>query len=398
MKKIAPLLGLVGVVGACASPRPTTETSPIAIAPVRAPDGGSGSGAVTREDFGDVEAKLELAISWGSICARVRGRVYCNAPGDLDEPIVRGSPIGGIEDATSLAFGNGTMCITTKRGTVHCSGDNRFGQLGARVRGEASEALVQVAGIADAKRVSAGPWHMCALLGSGRVRCWGRNESGQTGSPVIYAEAARELNVPFEVPGIDAVRSLAGAFATTCASTSRGELWCWGQARTAEHSSQRAPEHEEPAKLTQLAGIDDLSANESTFCGIRHGSVVCFGDSHSSLLPRSDTPGDGPITLPLSGARRVRIAASHGCILMRGGAVMCFGAPYSGALGRPTYSGYDALPAEIVRGLPRAIDIAVGASLSCAVGEALDVYCWGDLGRSGGEQRKQTTPRRIRIE
>ena len=78
---------------------------------------------------------------------------------------------------------------------------------------------------------------------------------------------------------------------------------------------------------------------------------------------------------------------------------MCFGAPYSGALGRPTSTGYEALPAEVVRGLPRAIDIAVGGSLSCAVGEARDVYCWGDLGRSAaGQEQKQIAPRRIRVE
>jgi hypothetical protein len=387
---------LAAFVGGCASPRPSGEASPIAIAPVvRAQGTDGGDGAQAREDFAGVEAKIELGISWGSICARVRNRVFCNGQDDADAPIARGAPLGGIEDATSLAMGSGAVCIATKRGTVHCSGDNRFGQLGARVRAEANQEFVQVAGITDAKRVFAGPWHMCALLSTGRVRCWGRNETGQTGNPVIYTEMARELNVPFELP-VDGVRSLAGAFGTSCASTSRNELWCWGQAKTREHTSQRGSEHEQPAKLSQLAGIDDLTANESMFCGVKHGSVVCFGESYSSLLPQSGAAED-VITLPLSGARRVRIANSHGCVLMRDGGVMCFGAAYSGALGRTPPPGHGPLPAEIVRGLPRAIDIAVGGSVSCAIGEALEVFCWGELGR-GEQQQKQITPRRIRIE
>jgi hypothetical protein len=96
-------------------------------------------------------------------------------------------------------------------------------------------------------------------------------------------------------------------------------------------------------------------------------------------------------------ARRVRVSTSHGCALLQGGAVACFGAAYSDGLGYAADPNdvKGSRPARIVEGLPRAIDVTVGPSLSCAVTEALDVYCWGTF--HGKSVRQEIVPRKIRV-
>lgn len=339
---------------------------------------------------------FELAMSWAHLCARVGGRVHCGKLEPADRPLTAEPPLGGIEDAVSLAAGRDFLCLATARGTVHCTGDNHFGQLGARLRAEKNDGLVQVAGIADARRVVAGSWHVCAILSTGRVACWGRNEQGQTGSAPAYAAEARELVAPAEVPGVSGVASLALAFGTTCAATAGHELWCWGQAKHADHQNLRGSQSEVPARIEALAGLSDLSAGESGMCGVRDGAIECWGDLFS-LVPQEQARGPGAIKIPTPRpARRVRVANSHGCALLRDGEVVCFGAPYTGALGRATDgNAYQAQPAQLVEGLPRAIDVAVGASMSCAVTEGREVYCWGSF--PGGHDRRVATPEKIRM-
>jgi len=388
IRALAPLLAGLALAG-CRTPPPSDPQSivitPAPPAPAEPP--------APRD--GDDPSAIELAMGWSGLCARVGGRVHCSALDDPGRPLSAAPALGGIDDAVSLTAGPSFVCLATRRGTVHCTGDNQFGQLGARLREERTDRLVQVAGITDARRVVAGTWHACAVLASGRAACWGRNERGQTGSSVAYAAEARELDVPAEVPQISGVTSIAGAFSTTCATTEARDVWCWGEPKHDEHRAARGAHSEEPAPLPALAGVADVSAGESAFCGVKEGEVTCWGDLWA-LLPRS-SGRDGrahPLPTPRS-ARRVRVANSHGCALLRDGAVACFGAGWSGALGREVDERESGQPARIVEGLPRAVDVAVGASMSCAVTEAHEVYCWGAF--PGGKGRHEVAPRKIPV-
>jgi alpha-tubulin suppressor-like RCC1 family protein len=313
------------------------------------------------------EAKpIELGMSWGEMCARVGGRVHCvklGYPEDL--PISAVPPLGGIEDAVSLAVGYDFVCLATARGTVHCTGENHFGQLGARLRDERRNDLVQVANVAGATRVIAGRSHACALLATGRAVCWGRNDRGQTGGSVTYAAEARELVEPVEVPSVTAIASLAASSSTTCAATEAHDLWCWG-----DHP---------PARLAEAAGVADLSAAETALCGVKEGAVECWGYLGPMLSTHEPRPDVVKVPTPRP-ARRVRLGNSHGCALLHDGAVACFGASYSHALGHGVEAGTTgARPARIVEGLPRAIDVAAGPATSCAVTVDHEVYCWGSV-------------------
>ena len=85
------------------------------------------------------------------------------------------------EGAQDIAAGNGHVCALLKSGDVTCWGRNEFGQLGYGDQMHRSLPGPNVALDGKAQAIEAGYWHTCAHMLDGAVRCWGRNESGALG-------------------------------------------------------------------------------------------------------------------------------------------------------------------------------------------------------------------------
>jgi alpha-tubulin suppressor-like RCC1 family protein len=74
------------------------------------------------------------------------------------------------------------------------------------------------------KSLGLGADHTCALLTTGTVECWGRNDRGQLG-----VNCGVDSFVPAQVPGLSGVASIDGGVRFTCAIISKtGEVKCWG--------------------------------------------------------------------------------------------------------------------------------------------------------------------------
>ena len=86
----------------------------------------------------------------------------------------------GLSGATALAAGGAHTCALLQTGTVQCWGRNESGQLGD---GTTTNRLtpVAVSGLRGVTALAAGGAHTCALLQTGTVQCWGRNFAGQLG-------------------------------------------------------------------------------------------------------------------------------------------------------------------------------------------------------------------------
>jgi alpha-tubulin suppressor-like RCC1 family protein len=128
------------------------------------------------------------------------------------------------------AGGNHTCALMEKRG-VRCWGNGATGYHGSW--GEISEATLQRLGDvgigAPVKQIVAGSAHTCALLVSGDVKCWGKNDGGQLGYPGI-----KEVDMPAEVGSVrigGRVARLAAGAEQTCALLETGRLRCWGSNR-----------------------------------------------------------------------------------------------------------------------------------------------------------------------
>ena len=95
---------------------------------------------------------------------------------------------GGVS-IKSVAVGVVHTCIISTDGQIFCWGYNNHGQLGLTgdyLDKHVASAVPPVslgAGVI-ANAVDAGAFHTCALLASGDVQCWGRNDNGELGHGV----------------------------------------------------------------------------------------------------------------------------------------------------------------------------------------------------------------------
>ena len=135
----------------------------------------------------------------------------------------------GGATAVSITAGGNHTCALLNTGAVNCWGRNFFGQLGNNTT---TDSLVPVAvdaftGVAaTAVSVTAGFYHTCAVLNTGAVNCWGSNGFGQLGNGNT-TDSLVPVAVAF-TGGATAVSITAG-FDHTCALLNTGAVNCWGR-------------------------------------------------------------------------------------------------------------------------------------------------------------------------
>jgi len=178
-------------------------------------------------------ASVGVGPLWGSFCALLRGsEIKCKATRPR-------SP--GITNARMISSGSFHTCVVLSSGKVKCWGDNVSGQLGNGKR-KSNGLPVTVRGIKDATAVSASDdffsdsengaeGFTCAVLRSGRVKCWGENYGGQLGNLAAhygqYGLAERSLT-PVQVSGITTATQVSAGKRHACALLSDGRVKCWG--------------------------------------------------------------------------------------------------------------------------------------------------------------------------
>jgi len=135
----------------------------------------------------------------------VDGAVKCwgyNASGQMGDgttterhmPVTVNGLGGGVAAITACYY---RTCALTTGGAVKCWGANDYGQLGD---GTTTERHTPVdineldSGVAA---IAAGGQHTCALMTSGALKCWGRNDLGQLGDGT-----SANSNVPVDVVGL----------------------------------------------------------------------------------------------------------------------------------------------------------------------------------------------------
>jgi alpha-tubulin suppressor-like RCC1 family protein len=165
--------------------------------------------------------------------------------------------------------------------------------------------------------------------------------------------------------------SVAAAQASTCAITTSGGLFCWGDNANGQLAAGAAVESI-PVKLHD-ANVTAVAVGEGFTCAVVSGAVSCRG-SFRSL---------GAVPSPaIASVVQLAAGADHVCARTAAGAVECWGSNTLGQRGGPG-TGNPAVATPISSG---ATSISAGTDHTCAVvgsGAAAAVKCWGS--RAAGQ-------------
>lgn len=332
----------------------------------------------SREDLGTSrvhaapEAWKELSrVALGELftCGVASDEVFCWGSGRFGElglgeenvqSLIPAGPLQGLGPVAEISANRGFACALERAGSVACWGNNVHGQLGDGST-ENRFAPVRVKGISSAIQVTTGYQHACALNRDGSVVCWGENEEGQLGR-----EGGGMFPEPHRVQGLGHTKMIAAGRATTCALLTSGRVECWGSNSFGALGRGTPPEVLEsasrPGAVQTIANARDISGYAEHFCAASEdGHAYCWGGK----------------TMPSTRALRLRerrIAANLPVEPL------------------PEIGGVD-----LIEGIDKVENVAVGMGFSCARQESGHVYCWGgnkyaQHGSGSQNDRKDPTP------
>lgn len=232
---------------------------------------------------------------------------------------------------SSLAAGESHTCGLAGNGVPLCWGENLSGQLGDGTRNNQTVPRVVGGGLAFLE-IAAGWSHTCGLTSSGNTFCWGNNNQGQLGDGSTLDRLQPQLVR-------EAVGSLVAGSAHTC-GISDGTVLCWGANAAGQLGDGSGSDQRSPVAVAGLPGpARALAAGAVHTCALTtDGRAFCWGQNRFGQLGDGTTQ-DSPQPVEVSGGLRFRDIHAGGastCGFTQDGAQYCWGLNQSGQLGDGT--------------------------------------------------------------
>jgi alpha-tubulin suppressor-like RCC1 family protein len=251
---------------------------------------------------------------WGGGTYGQLGYGNVNNIGDNETPASAGDvPLGGV--ALQVTAGEYFSCAIVDDGKVRCWGLRGPTVRSATATSanigddELPSSVDHVFLGTPAKLIASGRRHTCALATDESVHCWGLNSNGQLGLGTIAALGDNET------PSIGGfinfaggkVISLALGYSSSCALLDSGKVRCWGnntygqlgQGNLVQIGDNESPNTIEPIDIGP--SITHISANWHHVCTRGQDSGVrCFGRSEYGQLGYANILNVGDDELPSS--------------------------------------------------------------------------------------------------
>jgi len=267
--------------------------------------------------------------------------------------------VSGLTSGVSrIVAGGQHTCARLTSGGVKCWGNNSVGQVGNGLTGGVQLAPVDVSTLtSNVSQITVGGGHACALLSSGGLRCWGWNIHGVLG---IGSTASSSL--PVGVYGLSSgVTSVAAGGLHTCARLNSGRVRCWGSNDSGQLGDNSfSIDRLTPVEVVEnsgtfvpLAEVQQVTAGGNHSCGlVSPGVAKCWGANNYGQV------GDGtqgidrlaPFNVGSIGELVTQITAGtdHTCARLHSGATKCWGNNRSGAVGDGT-SSEKLVPTDVIQ-------------------------------------------------
>ena len=252
--------------------------------------------------------------------------------------------------AQSRPGGGPTARVTTPCGQL---GDpaSRFSSVTTPVAVDTSTGLTTT----NVASLSVGSYHTCAVTTGGQAYCWGDNIWGQLGN----TSGAFWQTTPIAVStgaGLTATRSISAGDDNTCAVSTGGQAYCWGQNFYGEIGDGTNTASNTPvavATSTGLTATERGPGDRRRVVRLRGlttaGAVYCWGDDSQGQLGDGATTGQQLPTPAATGTgldgtngAGISLGFYHACAVTtitpagHGGRVYCWGWNSSGVLGDGT--------------------------------------------------------------
>jgi alpha-tubulin suppressor-like RCC1 family protein len=258
------------------------------------------------------------------------------------------------------------------------------------------------------------------------VSCWGSNGAGQLAhSPGANGDHVNDddaygNNVPQDI-GVPGIKQFAMGLNHVCALLSSGTVACWGMNGSGELANGLWNGNSStPTVIKDLTNVDNIGSGADTVCAVSGGKVKCWGANSAGQaghVPTNDQQcSNGPCVVTpteIAGLSSVREIASgpdnykQMCAVKTDGTVWCWGVD-SALIGHdgasdPTCENDQArctfVPAK-VEGLSEIDHVQIGITSACAQKHDGTIWCWGDnqygqLGPNGTVGTSSFTPLQI---
>ena len=406
-----------------------------------APSGASYSYRTTTPDICSVDEEdggvWALDLGTCSVTATV------HAPGHNDKTLPAVKMATGRENVTINAF---STCALLSDGQVKCWGRNNVGQLGRENKSNAragtglsSVNLGTDTGNALGRRLKVKVlraaniirWygHVCALFDNNKIKCWGRNDSGQLGlghsSHVGDDSGEMGNNLPYTDLGnregdsqrdSHTVKSIGLGSEFSCAILDTDQVKCWGK----NHRGQLGQGdinyfgNESGEMGNDLPYVDlgtgrsakEISLGHNHTCALLdNGQVKCWGDNGHGQLGQGDTDsrgdnanemGDSLSAIDLGNgrsAKRISAGGFHNCVITNSNDLLCWGKNAHTQLGISNSSndtnignasgemGDNLSVTHLVS--QDAVYANGGHDSTCVVRKNGKLYCWGQNSSAG---------------
>ncbi len=266
-----------------------------------------GSSVVAMTPSGATYSKV-LTGSLFTCALRTTGGVDCwgegsagrLGTGDTSDALVP-TPVVGISDAIDLDVGGNCGCVVHADGRVSCWGEPTSGRTGDRGPSPDNTVPTALVDVAGAVAVSMGTSHGCAVLGDGRVRCWGDDRNGELGDGTIAVPSSRTYAA--DVVGITTAVEVAASTGHSCARLMDDRVVCWGLnhvGQVGDGSTTNRPTPQivvDPGTGLALRAIA-IGGAEAYSCAATTDGLMCWGVDRFGRLGTNNVSSLTPQPVP----------------------------------------------------------------------------------------------------
>lgn len=219
-----------------------------------------------------------------------------------------------LSDVSEVSAGYTHSCAVLNTGRVKCWGENGYGELGD---GTTTNSLtpVSVSGISNAESVMTGILHSCAILDTGEMKCWGINDYGQLGDGTNT-----DSSVPVSVSVIDTTTSTITngdiGRSHSCVVLDSGEIKCWGRNESGQLGDGTTTNTCDPT-------YEDSSGNSCD-----SAIIDCDRTTTTSCIE--------PVAVSGITVESVSVGDDNACAVLSTGLAKCWGDNIAGQLGNGT--------------------------------------------------------------